>query len=65
MTCGCGLSVFISSSSDFKSRLSDSRAFAVGINEWKQAEIKETLKKFITILQPIVLKRHILIASCS
>ena len=29
MTCGWGLSVFISSSSDFKSRLSDSRAFAV------------------------------------
>ena len=28
MTCGCGLSVFISSSSDFKSRLSDSGAFA-------------------------------------
>ena len=28
MTCGCGLRVFISSSSDFKSRLSDSAAFA-------------------------------------
>ena len=28
MTCGCGLSVFISSSSEFKSRLSDSAAFA-------------------------------------
>ena len=28
MTCGCGLSVFISSTSDFKSRLSDSGAFA-------------------------------------
>ena len=40
MTCGCGLSVFISSSSDFKSRLSDSGAFAIGINKWKQVEIK-------------------------
>ena len=28
MTCGCGLSVFISSNSDFKSRLSDSAAFS-------------------------------------
>ena len=29
MTCGCGLSVFISSSSDLKSRLSDSGALAI------------------------------------
>ena len=29
MTCGCGLSVFISSSSDFKSCLSDSGALAI------------------------------------
>ena len=54
MTCGCGLSVFISSSSDFKSRLSDSPAFATmktikGMFQFLRTAYNEDNKRNVSI----------------